>query len=275
MSGKRDTPVKVAFTWQHARKRRQKCKIYETLPEEPEVEEDPDVKEDPDEKKFKGAGQTSAQSSQCQSSSTAFAQKSNILHQELSPAVTPGGAITKTTASSSSSVDDDEDDDCFSSYSSSVPSPEIFRHELYAADASHFPAVGDVADLHVQVKNSTLISSSHAESILSHQSPNVSTILVAAEKPLKTMKSPKLSTRKRLLCKKVRFKSPLVAEMHADSGVSAPARFFDFINESQAQDFLRGSQERCDQLSRIASFPLTVAPNRNLASDIFSPVKLS
>ncbi|XP_061790215.1 uncharacterized protein [Nerophis lumbriciformis] len=192
MSGKRDTPVKVAFTWQHARKRRQKCKIYETLPEEPEVEEDPDVKEDPDEKKFKGAGQTSAQSSQCQSSSTAFAQKSNILHQELSPAVTPGGAITKTTASSSSSVDDDEDDDCFSSYSSSVPSPEIFRHELYAADASHFPAVGDVADLHVQVKNSTLISSSHAESILSHQSPNVSTILVAAEKPLKTMKSPKL-----------------------------------------------------------------------------------
>ncbi|XP_061926710.1 uncharacterized protein LOC133665433 [Entelurus aequoreus] len=273
MSGKRDTPVKVAFTWQHAQKRRQKCKIYETLPEEPEVEEDPDVKKDPDGKKLKVPGQTSAQSSQCQSSSTAFNQKKKILHQELSPAVTPGGAITKTMASSSSSVDDDEDDDCFSSYPSSVSSPEIFRHELYAANASHFPAVGDVADLHVQVKNSTLISSSHAESILSHQSPNVSTILVAAEKPLKT--SPKLSTRKRFLCKKVRFKSPLAAEMHADSGVSAPARFFDFINESQAQDFLRGSQERYDQLSKMASFPLTVAPNRNKASDIFSPVKLS
>ncbi|XP_061746222.1 uncharacterized protein LOC133544973 [Nerophis ophidion] len=256
--GKRDTPVKVAFTWQHARKRRQKCKIYETLPEEPDVDEDPDVKKDPDEKKFKWAAQTSAQSSPCQSSSTAFARKRNITQQEL----TLEGAITKPMVSSSSSVDDDEDDDSFSSYSSSVPSPEIFRDELYAADTSHFPAVGDVADLHVQVKNSTLISSSHAESILSHPSPNVSTILVAAEKPLKTMTSPKLSTRKRLLCKKVRFKSPLAAAMHADSGESAPARFFDFFSESQAQDFLRGSLERCDQLSRVASFPLRVAPNR-------------
>ncbi|XP_062262587.1 uncharacterized protein LOC133969893 [Platichthys flesus] len=76
------------------------------------------------------------------------------------------------------SFDDDDEEDCdssASSSSSSLPSPEIFRRENYV-DALTSPMKEETLDLHLDVKNSTLLDVSHAQNIHMHDLPNISTI---------------------------------------------------------------------------------------------------
>ncbi|KAM8741681.1 uncharacterized protein AB9X84_018991 isoform 2-T3 [Acanthopagrus schlegelii] len=137
-----------------------------------------------------------------------------------------------------SSDDEEEEDSSASSASSSLSSPEIFRKETYVETLT-FPFEEEALDLHLHIKNSTLLDLSNAESIHMHHPPNLSTIIDAStilaekdceikgpeaetktptdsfkpDKAFKCKTTPKLTNRRPILCKKrVWFKSPMVAE---------------------------------------------------------------
>ncbi|KAL3042551.1 hypothetical protein OYC64_020478 [Pagothenia borchgrevinki] len=137
--------------------------------------------------------------------------------------------------------DDDEEEDCYSFASSisSLPSPEIFRRERYV-ETSTFPI--KELGLHLNIKNSTLLNVSNAETIHMHPPINLSSIFdvsefvdeknceinqhgrpeaetrkhvdsFKSEKALELKPPPKLTNRRTILYKKkVWFKSPIIVD---------------------------------------------------------------
>ncbi|KAI9527269.1 hypothetical protein NQZ68_032140 [Dissostichus eleginoides] len=137
---------------------------------------------------------------------------------------------------------DDEEEDCYSFASSfsSLPSPEIFRREIYM-ETSTFPIKEELGP-HLNIKNSTLLNVSHAETIHMHQPLNLSSIIdvsefvdeknceinqhgrpeaetrkhvdsFKSEKALELKTPPKLTNRRTISYKKkVWFKSPIIVD---------------------------------------------------------------
>lgn len=60
--------------------------------------------------------------------------------------------------------------------SNSPPSPEVFREEQYE-ELCPFPMEVELTDVHIPVKNSTLLEQSNVQNIATYHQPNVSTIL--------------------------------------------------------------------------------------------------
>ncbi|XP_061659894.1 uncharacterized protein LOC133492024 isoform X2 [Syngnathoides biaculeatus] len=98
-------------------------------------------------------------------------------HVRPSPPQTgPTGTISENSSDST-----DYDDVCDSSTSSSVPSPEVFRHDSYGMPdffSEDVPATP--VDQKHQVKNSTLRGSARVASGRRHQHASVSTVLYAS-----------------------------------------------------------------------------------------------
>ncbi|XP_033996177.1 uncharacterized protein LOC117490522 isoform X3 [Trematomus bernacchii] len=145
---------------------------------------------------------------------------------------------------------DDEEEDCYSFASSisSLPSPEIFRRERYVETSTFL--IKEELGLHLNIKNSTLLNVSNAETIHMHQPINLSSIFVLknilsadvseivdeknceinqhgrpeaetrkhvdsfkSEKALELKTPPKLTNRRTILYKKkVWFKSPIIVD---------------------------------------------------------------
>ncbi|XP_029925317.1 uncharacterized protein LOC115371874 [Myripristis murdjan] len=170
--------------------------------------------------------------------------------EEQSLTLTLESIVTSGTQQTTSVSSDNDEEHCYSSSSympSTVlyPSPEIFRRENCVE--STFQMTQELLDLHPQVKNSTLLDASCAENIYMHQPPNMSTILDASVCPdekeheirgteaeprrcTESFKSgkapkmtiPKLTNRKPIhYKKKVRFKSPMVAESIGPKNIPA------------------------------------------------------
>lgn len=132
--------------------------------------------------------------------------------KKASPAGRPSTEMTPDTSSGSDTPFSSDDEDFYSSASSSpssLPSPEIFRREndgvcvriflypplsytfsffiliffvsssfLFTAETVTFPMVKtEFFCLHPNIKNSTLLDVSHAQSIHMHQPPNLSAII--------------------------------------------------------------------------------------------------
>ncbi|XP_033996176.1 uncharacterized protein LOC117490522 isoform X2 [Trematomus bernacchii] len=137
---------------------------------------------------------------------------------------------------------DDEEEDCYSFASSisSLPSPEIFRRERYVETSTFL--IKEELGLHLNIKNSTLLNVSNAETIHMHQPINLSSIFdvseivdeknceinqhgrpeaetrkhvdsFKSEKALELKTPPKLTNRRTILYKKkVWFKSPIIVD---------------------------------------------------------------
>ncbi|KAK5918290.1 hypothetical protein CgunFtcFv8_003066 [Champsocephalus gunnari] len=76
--------------------------------------------------------------------------------------------------------DDEEEEYCFFASSfSSLPSPETFRRDIYV-ETSTFP-IKEGLGLHLNIKNSTLLNVSNAETIHMHQPLNLSSIIDVSE----------------------------------------------------------------------------------------------
>ncbi|XP_034062694.1 uncharacterized protein LOC117540221 isoform X2 [Gymnodraco acuticeps] len=76
--------------------------------------------------------------------------------------------------------DDEEEEDCFFASSfSSLPSPETFRRDI-DVETSTFP-IKEGLGLHLNIKNSTLLNVSNAETIHMHQPLNLSSIIDVSE----------------------------------------------------------------------------------------------
>ncbi|XP_071316905.1 uncharacterized protein [Trachinotus anak] len=213
---RRGTPTKPALSRRYKHRRLLPSKHYETLPEQPEVEETivPTVKPASPE-----LAQTSIKPVHCKSALhfSGPAYPENPRHTSIlaatpatvSPAWHPtvqmipdpeafkGGempvkdeeqdlAVTPESITSSSIEtdttfnfdDDDEEDRSFAS-SSSLLSPEILRTENYVETLT-FPIKEELLDLHLHIKNSTLLDVSHAETIHMHHTPDLSTIMGAS-----------------------------------------------------------------------------------------------
>ncbi|XP_026228253.1 uncharacterized protein LOC113170391 isoform X2 [Anabas testudineus] len=266
---KRDTPVKPALGRREKHRRLLPSRNHEALPEEPEVEEllvptgttispvwtsikpvhcksvlhlsRPGFTENPRDTAVSPATRANKKSA-CQVSSACHPpiqmapdpeairggeivvkeDEQNLAVAQTS--VTSSGMESDTTFSS-----DDDDEECYSSCCSSLPSPEIFRRENDAETVNT-----ELWCLHTNMKNSTLLDVSQAQSIHMHQPPNLSAIIdastILAEKceirgpeaetqiqsdsfksdKEKKGKTPDELTKKRpILCKKVVFKSPI------------------------------------------------------------------
>ncbi|XP_061608633.1 uncharacterized protein LOC133467605 isoform X2 [Phyllopteryx taeniolatus] len=198
--------------------------------------------------------------------------------------VRPSPPQTGPTGTTSENSSDSSDDDDFwdSLTSSSVPSPEIFRHDsmfdFFSEDVTATP--GDVRQ--PRVKNSTLLGRSHVESIQRHRHPNVSTVLYApsilvntkgqmsdqgatadnpqthSDESLKGNSRKSALARRPLSYRKVqRFKSPFVAEQKDASSlrkkqppkVDGAATFFHFDDDSIRKEFFRQARERHAKLT--------------------------
>ncbi|XP_033955468.1 uncharacterized protein [Pseudochaenichthys georgianus] len=136
--------------------------------------------------------------------------------------------------------DDEEEEDCFFASSfSSLPSPETFRRDIYV-ETSTFPIMEGLG-LHLNIKNSTLLNVSNAETIHMHQPLNLSSIIdvseivdeknceinqhgrpeaetrkhvdsFKSEKALELNTPRKLTNRRTISYKKVSFKSPIIVD---------------------------------------------------------------
>ncbi|XP_077361284.1 uncharacterized protein LOC144006358 isoform X2 [Festucalex cinctus] len=174
------TPLKVPLTRRRHGRGRLPCEKYEAIPEH--EAEDNTVAES---SHFRPNSRPSQCKSQVQPSSAtgvwskspSSSAKMTLDHpgRQVRPIPLEAGLTVKPSENLSDSSDHDET--CDSSTSSSLPSSEIFRHnaDFSSEDASDTP----VAVRQHQVKNSTLLGDSHAESINRHQPPNVSTVLCA------------------------------------------------------------------------------------------------
>lgn len=192
VTGKQDTPVKPAPSRRNKFRKLPPIKQPEAIPEEPD-QNVPTVRSAPpalmssktigSESALKSSSVTSKGNT---SSPAAPALVSPAAHPTtqttLNPkALTPGTTPAQETSARPESVtsssmesdvtfssDDDEDD----SSSSSLPSPEIFRGEIYVeTEMENYPGH------HPYMKNSTLLDVSHAEGIHMCHPPNLSTII--------------------------------------------------------------------------------------------------
>ncbi|XP_034462530.1 uncharacterized protein LOC117774312 [Hippoglossus hippoglossus] len=163
-----------------------------------------------------------------------------VKEEEQNLAVTPEGVTSSSSGTDATfSFDEDDEEDCYSSASSSsssLPSPEIFRRENYVETLT-FPMKEETLDLHLDIKNSTLLDVSHAQNIHMHDLPNISTISDASTAHVQTnreIRGPEAATqiqtdsfksetlkrktpvklrRPILFKKKVSFKTPVVREV--------------------------------------------------------------
>ncbi|XP_028277914.1 uncharacterized protein LOC114446469 [Parambassis ranga] len=260
LPNKRDTPVKPALRRQDKNRRPLPSSHYDALPEELEVKVYKPTTHQTAPALYKTVLHLrSSDNPSCKSSSPATAANDKSGYQishpgQVTPTLkafsgdqTPGKEPLAVTPSSSTDPDttsssDDNDEDCYSSdftTSSSLPSPEIFRREIDGERLS-LPFEEDSLDLHLHIKNSTLLDVSHAESIRMYHAPNLSAIidvsknlpennfdisnpsepepetktktgLLKSDKAFETQS--KLTKRKPILYrKKVWFKSPVVSE---------------------------------------------------------------
>nr|XP_019941310.1 PREDICTED: uncharacterized protein LOC109628586 [Paralichthys olivaceus] len=181
-------------------------------------------------------------------------RRGGVKEEERNLAVTPGSITSSSIGTDATfNFDEDDEEDCYSSSSSSsssLPSPEIFRRENYVETLT-FPMKEETLDLHLHIKNSTLLDVSHAQNIHMHDTPNISTIIDASTThakrnreiqgpepetkiPTDSFKSDnlaqafkrktpvKLTNRRLILCKKkVSFKTPVVAETQEVKRISA------------------------------------------------------
>ncbi|XP_042355715.1 uncharacterized protein LOC121952906 isoform X2 [Plectropomus leopardus] len=153
---------------------------------------------------------------------------------------------------------DEEDCDFVSTTSSSLPSPEIYRRE----SSETFSRKEELLDLHVHIKNSTLLDVSHAQTIDMHNPPNLSNIINTStippekncdikrtnrgaeagtkihtdssksEEVFKWKTPSKLTNRRPILFKKkVWFKSPIAAQ--TSEAKHTPATKFTIHNTSE------------------------------------------
>nr|XP_043898652.1 uncharacterized protein LOC122779971 isoform X2 [Solea senegalensis] len=276
---KRDTPVKAALGGRHKHRRFLRSKHYEALPEEPELEETTvkpsstvltsskpvhltavfhgsspahrrstrHTKSGNERKPGHQAPPAGHTSVRANHKPEAFKGREISAEEEppikeeeeQSLTVTPKSPMSSATESDTTLSFDNDEEDCYSSTSlssSSLPSPETFRKEHYVKE--------ELLGVSLQVKNSTLLDVSHAETIQMHHNPNISSIVdastILAEKNCENSnyrgpeveaqikpepftsanqgqvfkrKSPAITTSKRHLSfkKKVSFKCPLVA----------------------------------------------------------------
>ncbi|XP_030602953.1 uncharacterized protein LOC115792528 [Archocentrus centrarchus] len=295
-SNKRDTPVKPALGRRHKHRRLLLCKRYEAFPEEPEEEVMNDSTVKPkspvsvstvhSKSPFSLRKATFTETPRHKATLPATRANKNSSHRVLQAGhpvvqVAPilkaheGGEITSkeeeqsmavtlgsiTLSSTSFSSDETEDENSLvSTTPSSLPSPEIFRTENHV-ETFNFPIEEDLLDLHIHIKNSTLLDVSHAESIHVHHPPNLSTILDAStilaentceisnnkepgpdvkpqtvsfksDKAFRRKTPPKPSNRRPILHKKkVSFKSPVIAEIF--NGKHTPASKLTTHNPSE------------------------------------------
>ncbi|XP_051903650.1 uncharacterized protein LOC127588825 [Hippocampus zosterae] len=209
--------------------------------------------------------------------------------------VSPSSCQTgQTTTSVETSKDSSDDSDIWdSSTSSKILSPETFRHDSYTSSFDFFTEEAAIPVLlgirHSQVKNSTLLGSSHAASIHNYQAPNVSTVLDATSILVNTndqisdhgsttdapqihsvirsadeclnRKSRKSPVPRKLVSyrKVLRFKTPLVTVQKItpmpcekeDSKRDDKVMFFRFNSSSNRKEFFQQVRERHAELTGL------------------------
>ncbi|XP_035481974.1 uncharacterized protein LOC118301033 isoform X2 [Scophthalmus maximus] len=266
----RDTPIKTALSRRHRHRRLLPDNQYEALPEETEVEETIVPTDKPTSPVWcKSVSHRVVSPASPTNKKTGYhvsAARHTTIHMTPDTDAFKGGEITvmeklkkrQNTAETPESIassgmetdstftfDDDVEDTSAPSYLRSLPSPEIFRKENYEETLT-FPIDEELLDLHLPIKNSTLLDVSDAQTIHMHDPPNISTITESStlltetncairndrapepetkiqRKSLKSdnqaktckRKTPIKLTNKRLfLCKKkVSFKTPVIAEI--------------------------------------------------------------
>ncbi|KAK7925638.1 hypothetical protein WMY93_007948 [Mugilogobius chulae] len=267
---KQDTPLKTLFRKMGLKAQMGK-KIYEALPEEGELGHVQTVQP----KVLETAAEPRAQTSDSDSSSTQslVIDTSYTSEEQRSPVDT----------------------------SSSLPSPEVFREEQYGCTAKKgdrdrvehgtFRLDEELTDLLLPIKNSTLLDLSHAETILMHQPPNLSTIMdaptVLAEISLQENRKP--SVNDELVKDKSKRESTSSPKQKSEETVRAPPSsphrdvepdtetpngkqnldsdeggvFFDFGSDAEHDSYFCRMRERCLKLKNAAVFPLTTAKLKN------------
>ncbi|XP_049448133.1 uncharacterized protein LOC125898385 [Epinephelus fuscoguttatus] len=281
LPNKRDTPVKPALSTREKFRRVLPRRHYEAFPEEPEVEEmnvptvkltnpmltstkpvycnpvlhlsGPALTENPRDKVVLPAAPANKKSGHRVSPAgpptpeepEAFkGGEMPVKGKEQNLTVTLESITSSSMESDTTfSSEDEDEEDCYSAStaSSSLPSPEIFRRESNVETLT-FPIKEELLDLHLHIKNSTLLDVSHAQSIHMHQPPNLSNITdsstsipekncdinknrvpeaenkiytdsIKSETAFKWKTPSRLTNRKPTVYKKkVWFKSPIIAE---------------------------------------------------------------
>ncbi|XP_056253641.1 uncharacterized protein LOC130182614 isoform X1 [Seriola aureovittata] len=217
---RRGTPAKPALSRRYKHRRPLPNKHYATLPEEPEVEEmiptvkprspvrtstkpecksvlhltSPAYTENPrhiaisaatpaDKKSGYQVSPAWHQTVQMTPDPKAFKGcEMPVEYEEQNLAVTPKSITSSSMETDTTFNFDDDEEDCYSSASSSsssLPSPEIFRKENYVQTLA-FSMKEELLGLHLNIKNSTLLDVSHAETIHMHHPPDLSTIIGAS-----------------------------------------------------------------------------------------------
>ncbi|XP_019725190.1 uncharacterized protein LOC109515670 [Hippocampus comes] len=302
---KADTPLKVPQTRRDARARLP-CKIYEKIPEhetEGSISEGSgNVRTSSSPLQCKSHFQPTSTNSVCPiSASSAAAEKVDHITSgcsgcqvSSSPRQT-GQTMTPVETTKDSS---DHGDIWDSSTSSTVLSPETFRHDSYTSLFDFFceDAAVPVDIRHPQLKNSTLLGSSHAANIHNYQPPNVSTVLDvtsilvntndqisdqgsttddpqihsairSADECLNGKSWKSAIPRKPISYRKVlRFKTPLVAVQKItpmphekdDSERDGEVMFFRFNSSSNRKEFFR---QACERRARLTGCCLFVQPS--------------
>lgn len=293
---KQDTPQKTSFSKRMGVKKRTRTTIFETVPENTEVNFPPVQKV----LAKQGELDTGADGS-----------------EESSPL----SLVIDTSCSSESTVFDT---------SNSFPSPEVFREEHYE-DQFTFCLEDELTDLHFPIKNSTLLEQSRAENILTYHPPNLSTIIDAStilaengnqdiNRDLSANKNPSdgcklipaptsdqarkpsfvLIKKTTFLKKRVQFRNPLFAEKSRRESMGTPPQkiqchkiiprqatptkstetetlqgdedddvdggtFFDFPCDSERDRYIWKMRERYIKLKKAPVFPLTAVSTKKSA----------
>lgn len=281
---KQDTPQKKSVSRRMGLKKQTQTTIFETVPEDVEVNFPP-VQKAKQSELDPGAGGS----------------------EEVSPL----SLVIDTSYTSESSVLDS---------SNSPPSPEVFREERYVEQFT-FYLDNEPTDLHFPIKNSTLLEWSQAENILTYPPPNLSTILDAStilaensnqdinqdlsanknpSNGCKLIPAPTSDRACKLFKKQVRFRSPLFSEKSRRESTGTPKRkiqchkiipkqaaptkntetetlqvdedddvdggtFFDFSCDSERDSYFQKMRERYTKLKNAAVFPLTAVSTEESA----------
>ncbi|XP_035481975.2 uncharacterized protein LOC118301033 isoform X3 [Scophthalmus maximus] len=201
----RDTPIKTALSRRHRHRRLLPDNQYEALPEETEVEETIVPTDKPTSPVWcKSVSHRVVSPASPTNKKTGYhvsAARHTTIHMTPDTDAFKGGEITvmeklkkrQNTAETPESIassgmetdstftfDDDVEDTSAPSYLRSLPSPEIFRKENYEETLT-FPIDEELLDLHLPIKNSTLLDVSDAQTIHMHDPPNISTITETTE----------------------------------------------------------------------------------------------
>lgn len=291
---KQDTPQKTSFSKRMGLKKQARTTIFETVPEDTEVNFLPTQKVTAKQRELDTGADGSEESS-------------------------PLSLVIDTSYTSESSVLDT---------SNTLPSPEVFREEHYV-DQFTFRLDDELTDLHFPIKNSTLLEQSQAENIFTYHPPNLSTIIdastILAENSnqdinqdlrnpsdgCKLIPAPTsgrackpsfdLIKKAMFLKKRVWFRSPLFSEKSRRESMGTPQRkiqchkiipkqatptkntetktlqvdedddvdggtFFDFPCDSERDSYFRKMRERYTKLRKAAVFPLTAVSTKKSAT---------